>query len=78
MTIGHVAESGMDAHIRWIGIEIKNTLIFDGLSDINEFLKKYEQDVLTDQRIEAIDLVLKATPARWWQAHKDHITSWED
>ena len=28
--------------------------------------------------MEAIYLVVKATPARWWHAHKEHITSWDD
>ena len=26
----------------------------------------------------AIDLVVKATPARWWHAHKENIASWDD
>ena len=25
-----------------------------------------------------IDLVVRATPARWWQAHREHIASWDD
>ena len=26
----------------------------------------------------AIDLAVRATPARWWHAHKEHIASWDD
>ena len=25
-----------------------------------------------------MDLTVKATPARWWHAHKEHIASWDD
>ena len=25
-----------------------------------------------------IDLVVRATPARWWHAHKENIASWDD
>ena len=25
-----------------------------------------------------IDLAVRATPARWWHAHKEHIASWDD
>ena len=25
-----------------------------------------------------IELAVKATPTRWWHAHKEHITSWDD
>ncbi len=26
----------------------------------------------------ALDVALKATPARWWNAHKKHIDSWPE
>ena len=61
-----------------MGTEIKNTSLFYGLSNVNEFLQKCEQEIPNDQRLEGMDLALRATPARWWQAHKVNITTWED
>ena len=26
----------------------------------------------------AIELAVRATPARWWQAHKENIASWDE
>ena len=26
----------------------------------------------------AIDLAVRATPARWWHVHKENIVSWDD
>ncbi len=68
----------MTKSIRWIRTEINITLIFDGLSDVKDFLHKYEWEIPSKQRIEALALALRATLARWWQAHKANITTWED
>ena len=68
----------MTKSIRWIGTKIQTTPLFDGLSNVNEFLQKYEQEIPNNQRIEGMDLALRATPARWWQEHKANISSWED
>jgi hypothetical protein len=32
--------------------------------------------VLENQRLLALDITLKATPARWWGAHKETIKDW--
>ena len=55
---------------RWIGTEIKDISSFDGLVDVNEFLQQCEQETPHEQRMESIDLAVRATPARWWHAHK--------
>jgi hypothetical protein len=43
---------------------------------LETFLTQYEDEVLENQRLLALDLALKATPARWWGTHKDTITDW--
>jgi hypothetical protein len=43
---------------------------------LETFLAQYEDEVLENQRLLALDLALKATPARWWGAHKETITDW--
>jgi hypothetical protein len=32
--------------------------------------------VLENQRLLSLDISLKATPARWWGAHKETIQDW--
>jgi len=36
-------------------------------------LKKYEEEVLENQRFIAMDIALKETPEIWWGAHKETI-----
>ena len=60
----------MTKSLRWIGIKIKDIPLFDGLADVNKFLQQFEQEIPHEQRMAAIDLAVRATPARWWHAHK--------
>jgi hypothetical protein len=62
--------------VHWIGIENKEPPSFHRLNDFETFLTQYEDKVLENQRLLALDLALKATPARWWGAHKEIITKW--
>jgi hypothetical protein len=66
----------IDYAVWWIGIEIKEPPSFHGLNDLETFLTQYEDEVLESQRLLALDLALKATPTRWWGAHKETITNW--
>ena len=68
----------MTNSLRWISANVRDIPSFDGLEDVNEFLQQFEQEIPHEQRMEAIDLAVKATPARWWHAHKEHIASWDD
>ena len=68
----------MTKSLRWIGTEVRDIPTFDGLSDVNEFLQQFEQETSQEQRLEILDLAVRATPARWWYTHKEHIASWED
>jgi hypothetical protein len=43
---------------------------------LETFLTQYEDEVLENQRLSALDLAFKATPARWWGTHKETITDW--
>ena len=68
----------MTKSLRWIGTEVKDISSFDGLADVNYFLYQFEQQVPHEQRIATMDIAVQATPARWWYAHKETITSWDD
>jgi hypothetical protein len=59
--------------VRWVGTEIREPPSFHGVNDLEEFLTKYEEVVLENQRLLALDIALKATPTIWWGAHKETI-----
>jgi hypothetical protein len=46
------------------------------LNDLEEFLTKYEEEVLENQRFLALDISLKETPGIWWGTHKEKIQDW--
>jgi hypothetical protein len=66
----------IDRAVRWVGTEIREPPSFHGLNDLETLLTQYEDKVLENQRLLALDLALKATPARWWGTHKETITDW--
>ena len=68
----------MTKSLQWIGAEIKDTPSFDGLANVKKNLKQFEREIPQEQRMSVIDLTVRATPARWWQAHREHIASWDD
>ena len=60
----------VDRAVRWVGTEIRKPPSFHGLNDLEEFLTKYEDGVLENHRLLALDISLKETPTIWWCAHK--------
>ena len=48
---------------------------YEGLPNLVTFLNEFEGLVMESQRLSALDHALKATPARWWGAHKKSITN---
>jgi hypothetical protein len=66
----------IDRAVRWVGTEIREPPSFHGVNDLEEFLTKYEEEVLENQRLLSLDIALKATPARWWGVHKETIQDW--
>ena len=49
--------------------------MYDGLSEVDDFLNKFEREVSEQQHFDTLKWVLQATPARWWGMHQ---TSFED
>jgi len=47
-----------------------------GLTYISSFVKEFELWVLEQQRLLAVNVVLKATLARWWNTHKEGMEDW--
>jgi len=66
----------MTKSLRWIGSEVFNVPSFDGTNDLEEFICAYQVTVQEKDWLRALDVALKATAARWWVTHKDHIEDW--
>jgi hypothetical protein len=63
----------IDRAVRWVGTKIREPPSFHGVNDLEEFLTRYEDEVLENQRLLSLDIALKETPARWWGAHKETV-----
>jgi len=46
------------------------------LGDVATFFLEFEDVVVEQQRLLALDVALRETPARWWVAHKISIQDW--
>ena len=44
--------------------------MYDGLTTVDEFLNKFEKEVLKQQRFDALKWALCAMPAQWWGTHQ--------
>jgi hypothetical protein len=66
----------MNRAVHWIDTEVRNLPTFDRLNHLETFLYEFEKIVLVQQRMLALDEALKATPTRWWGAHKKNIAEW--
>jgi hypothetical protein len=61
----------------WIGIELCDPPKYDGLNNLSSFVKDFEFQIPVQQRLLALDFVLKATPTRWCATHNEGIEDWK-
>jgi hypothetical protein len=54
----------------WVGIEVREPPNFYGLNELEEFLMKFELEVVENQRLSVLYISLKATPSFLWGTHK--------
>lgn len=66
----------MTKSLRWIGSQVGSIPIYDGFNNLEFFIEDFEKIVLEPQRILALYITLKATPARWWGVHKKTLETW--
>ena len=66
----------LDRTVRWVGTEIREPLKFYGVNELEEFLTRYEDEVLENKRLLSLDIVLKETLVRWWGVHKETVKDW--
>ena len=62
--------------VRWVGIKVSDQPTYEDLPNLASFMTEFEEKVAKHQRLSALDFALKATPARWWVAHKESISEW--
>ena len=67
----------MTQFLRWIGTDLCDPPKYDGLTDINYFVKVFELQIPEQQRVLVLDVVLKVTPTRYWASHKEGIEDWK-
>jgi hypothetical protein len=51
---------------RWVGIKVREHPVYDGTSDLNNFLHKIEENVREDQRNSVLDVAFQNNLTRWW------------
>jgi hypothetical protein len=60
----------------WIGSEVREPPNFYGMDDLEEFLMKFELELVESQRLPVLDITLKSTPTIWWGTHKEKVNNW--
>ena len=56
--------------IRWVGTETRTVPIFDGLTNLEEFIVQFSEQIPDSQKMETLNSAFRATAARWWDGHK--------
>ena len=56
-----------------VATEVRDLPMYEGLSEVDDFLNKFEKEVPEEQQFDALKLVLRATPARWWDTHQHNF-----
>ena len=59
-------------------VRVKESMLptYEGLPNLASILEEFKEKVTESQRLSALSYVLKATPARWWDTHKQSISDW--
>ena len=63
-------------YVRRVSTLVYDLPTYEGLPNLDTFIIEFEEKVLEPQLLLALDITLKATPSRWWVAHKKSISEW--
>ena len=61
--------------IRWLGAQVRVLPIFDDLSNPEQFIEQFSDQIPDSQKMQTLDSVFRATAARWWNGHRKNIPS---
>ena len=56
--------------LRWLGSQTRVLPTFDGLTDPEDFIEQFSEQVPDSQKMETLDSAFRATVARWWNSNK--------
>ena len=56
--------------IRWVGSEIRTVPLFDGLTNLEDFIVQFSEKIPDLQKMETLDSAFRASAARWWNGHQ--------
>lgn len=59
-----------------VSIEVMNLPTYDGLIEVDDFLNKFEREVLEQQHFESLKWVLRTMPTRWWGIYEISFEDW--
>jgi len=51
---------------------------YNGLSEVDDFLTRFEREVPKLQWFNTLKWELRTTPARWWGVHRQSFEDWND
>jgi len=61
-----------------IGTELRDTTIFDGTGNVEEFMDYMITMIPEEQLVLALDATPRPIPSRWLATHKDNFQVWEE
>lgn len=64
--------------LRYVATEARDIPMYDRLTSVDEFLDKFERKVPEQQKFNALNWALHATPARWWGTHQQSLKDWHE
>jgi len=59
-----------------ISMVVRDLPMYDELSEVDDFLNRFEREVPKQQCFKALKWLLRATPARWWGTHQICFEDW--
>lgn len=60
----------MTKSLRCASSKVTKLPYYDGLTNVDMFLDEFEPKIPEDHRFQALELMLRITPTRWWGMHK--------
>jgi dolichyl-phosphate-mannose--protein O-mannosyl transferase len=63
---------------RWVGTEVREQLVYDGTSFLENFLHNMKENVREDKKISVLDVAFQNTPSKWWMNHKAVLRTWDE
>ena len=59
--------------MHWIETKVIELSAYEGIPNLDSFIEGFEDKLLEPHQLLALEEALKATPMRWWDAHKASV-----